>query len=169
VGEGTSAGPTRRELIRNAAVAGGAAWAAPVIIDSLASPAAAVTVGPCNYYVFSIRRDGNSQNCNVDNALVPASTCASTPSNNIGVCTSYVRQTSSATPVSISVSCTGGATATATFTINTAGCEFQGRASSLTCAAAPTLVAPLGTTTTTVTQSGIPQNGTWFAYLAIAC
>lgn len=38
--------PTRREIIRNAGIAGAVAWTAPAIIDSLASPAAAVTGCP---------------------------------------------------------------------------------------------------------------------------
>ena len=39
-------------MIKASAIAGAAAWTAPVIIDSLASPAAAGTPGPCvkNYY-----------------------------------------------------------------------------------------------------------------------
>ncbi len=47
-----SKGIDRRALIKGAAVAGAAAWTAPMIIDSLASPAAAGTPGPCvkNYY-----------------------------------------------------------------------------------------------------------------------
>src|SRR6185503_7235019 len=36
-------GLDRRSLIKRAAIVGGAAWTAPIIIDSLASPAAAAT------------------------------------------------------------------------------------------------------------------------------
>jgi hypothetical protein len=39
-----SEGVDRRTLIKGAAVAGAAAWTAPMIVDSLASPAAAVSV-----------------------------------------------------------------------------------------------------------------------------
>jgi hypothetical protein len=39
-------GMTRRDLIKASAIAGAAAWTAPVIIDSLASPAAAQTGQP---------------------------------------------------------------------------------------------------------------------------
>lgn len=42
-----SRGVGRRALIRGAAAAGMAAWTAPAIIDSLASPAAAATVSGC--------------------------------------------------------------------------------------------------------------------------
>ncbi len=38
-----SKGLSRREIIKASAVAGGAAWTAPTIIDSLASPAAAAS------------------------------------------------------------------------------------------------------------------------------
>ena len=41
----------RRTLIKASAAAGAAAWAAPVIIDSLASPAAAYTPGACGTIV----------------------------------------------------------------------------------------------------------------------
>jgi hypothetical protein len=170
-----SKGLSRRQMIRSAAVAGAAAWTAPVIIDSLSSPAAAVTVGPCNYYVFLIRRDGASANCNiVNNAPVPPSgtgSCASTPGNNIGVCTSYVRQTSASTPVTITLtSCTVSSdTATVVFSTTSPGCQFQGQAQTTLCDAAPTLTAPTGTTTTTVTRTGFLQNQIFFVYLAIAC
>jgi len=50
--EESAAGPARRAFIRNAALAGAAAWTAPVIIDSLASPAGALTLSGC--YRFSI-------------------------------------------------------------------------------------------------------------------
>lgn len=43
-----SRGPSRRDLIKGAAVAGVAAWTAPVIIDSLGSPAAAESLPPCH-------------------------------------------------------------------------------------------------------------------------
>jgi len=55
-------GLTRREMIRAAAVAGAAAWTAPVIIDSLASPAAAFTPPTgCFYFTF------NGGSCSFDN------------------------------------------------------------------------------------------------------
>jgi hypothetical protein len=56
-------GLTRREMIRNAAAAGAVAWTAPVIIDSLASPAAAATPGPgfpCSYASIVFTIDGGS-------------------------------------------------------------------------------------------------------------
>jgi hypothetical protein len=40
-------GLSRRQMIKASAAAGAAAWAAPVIVDSLASPAAAASFPPC--------------------------------------------------------------------------------------------------------------------------
>jgi len=45
-------GPSRRDLIKGAVIAGTLAWTAPVIIDSLASPAAATTVATGCYRAF---------------------------------------------------------------------------------------------------------------------
>src|SRR6476619_916238 len=41
-----SGGFNRRTMIKRAAAVGAVAWTAPVILDSMASPAAAVTCGP---------------------------------------------------------------------------------------------------------------------------
>ena len=43
----TERGLSRRKLIQRAAVVGAAAWSAPTIIDSVASPASALTLPPC--------------------------------------------------------------------------------------------------------------------------
>jgi hypothetical protein len=48
-------GIDRRTLIKRAAATGTIAWVAPVIIDSLASPAAALTCGTC--FIFQIDED----------------------------------------------------------------------------------------------------------------
>src|SRR3954453_7065604 len=46
-------GMDRRTMIKAAAIAGAGAWTAPVIIDSLMSPAAAFTAGPgCYRFVY---------------------------------------------------------------------------------------------------------------------
>ena len=52
-GEGSGDGDrlTRRELVRRAARVGAVAWTAPLIIDSLASPAAAATCAAGSFYV----------------------------------------------------------------------------------------------------------------------
>jgi hypothetical protein len=47
---GEREGISRRSLIKRAAATGAVAWAAPTIIDSIASPAGAITGGfPCSY------------------------------------------------------------------------------------------------------------------------
>src|SRR4051812_2077926 len=45
VEQGEGRGLSRRQMIKASAVAGAAAWTAPVIIDSLASPASALSAG----------------------------------------------------------------------------------------------------------------------------
>ncbi|MFA5885340.1 MAG: hypothetical protein WDA60_15925 [Acidimicrobiia bacterium] len=45
---------SRRDLIKKAAVAGTVAWATPMIVGSLASPAGALTPGPCTKYAVKI-------------------------------------------------------------------------------------------------------------------
>ena len=76
----TQAGLTRRQLIRMSAAAGVAAWTAPVILDSLASPAAAASGGfptGCSYglivftylkgtYIMKIQQ--GSASCSFDNS-----------------------------------------------------------------------------------------------------
>jgi hypothetical protein len=67
---GARSGLTRRQMIRASAVAGAAAWTAPMIVDSLASPAAAGS-GPCSTY-YAAKWDDVwtaepfSGNCNID-------------------------------------------------------------------------------------------------------
>jgi hypothetical protein len=59
-------GLSRRDLIRASALAGAAAWTAPVIIDSLASPAAAESVAsqrasvPCSWIYLVWTPDGGT-------------------------------------------------------------------------------------------------------------
>jgi hypothetical protein len=67
-------GLDRRTMIKRAAAAGAVAWTAPVIIDSLASPAAAFTAPTgCHFATFN-------SNCSPNNQ--------GTPCNNITGCTS---------------------------------------------------------------------------------
>lgn len=61
-------GLSRRDMIKASAAAGAAAWTAPVILDSLASPAAAATFTPpcgCHFVLF------NGGNCNPDQQGTP--------------------------------------------------------------------------------------------------
>lgn len=70
-------GMSRRELMRAAVATGVATWAAPVIIGSIASPAAALSPPHgCTFVVF------NGGSCNVDNQGTPCNTlpdCTSNP------------------------------------------------------------------------------------------
>jgi hypothetical protein len=56
------AGIDRRSLIRRSAAVGVGAWTAPVILGSLTSPAAAVTLEPgCQFLVFNNQCSTNNQ------------------------------------------------------------------------------------------------------------
>src|SRR3954469_24181021 len=59
---GERKGLSRRDMIKASAVAGAAAWTAPVIIDSLSSPAAAASGAlptGCSYALFVFYVNGN--------------------------------------------------------------------------------------------------------------
>lgn len=56
----SSRGLSRRDMIKGAAVAGAAAWTAPVIIDSLSSPAAAASCG--NRWYMKLASNGTCFN-----------------------------------------------------------------------------------------------------------
>ena len=159
----------RRTLIKRAAAVGAVAWTAPLILDSMASPAGAITNGPCDLYVFRMQRTGGSGACTATIATV--ATCA-TPTVSGTVCTSFTRQTSTTSPVNFTNtgSCTGGADQSVTFTINTAGRQFAGTfksaANTATCPATAALT-PTASTSVTLTQTGLASNGVWWAYLAV--
>jgi hypothetical protein len=68
-------------MIKRAAGAGAVAWTAPIIIDSLASPAAAATNGPCTLSVFQLNRTSSST-C----ALVSHTACTA---GTTGTCRNY--------------------------------------------------------------------------------
>jgi hypothetical protein len=64
VEQGSRDGLSRREMIKASAVAGAAAWTAPMIIDSLTSPAAAASGGAlptsCSYALIVFTFGGNT-------------------------------------------------------------------------------------------------------------
>ena len=67
---------TRRELVRRAAKVGAVVWTAPLIIDSLASPAAAATCPPGNYNVvyqgsLSVRSPASGTGCTASGTNLP--------------------------------------------------------------------------------------------------
>jgi hypothetical protein len=103
-------------MIKASAVAGAVAWTAPVIIDSLSSPAAAATIPPglcgCHFVVFNNQCSPDNQGtpCNMitgcaQNALV-ASCLVVTPSM-AGNC-----QSGSQVVISVSPACQPGCTIT---------------------------------------------------------
>ena len=69
MGDETNGGLDRRALIRRAAAVGVGAWTAPMIVDSVLSPAAAITGPPkgCTGMLF------NGGNCNLENQGTPCS------------------------------------------------------------------------------------------------
>jgi hypothetical protein len=104
----TPAGINRRELIKRAAAAGAIAWTAPVIVDSLASPAGALTLNEC--YRAQFDRDG-------------ASFVEVEPDNGAGcVPTTCWNNRTQFPPGFISIS--GSDLGDWTFTITTPGCIF---------------------------------------------
>jgi len=54
-------GLSRRDMIKRAAVVGAAAWTAPLVVESLTSPAGALTPGPCTKY--AVKLYGTSTTC----------------------------------------------------------------------------------------------------------
>lgn len=105
-------GLSRRQMIRASAVAGAAAWTAPVILDSLSSPAAAVTVGGCHSIAVAVG------SCTVT-ALDQTSTCVFPASYNSGSCPQEAAGGSLSTWCITASPCT--TTGAQTFTIG-AGC-----------------------------------------------
>jgi hypothetical protein len=84
-------GVDRRTLIKRAAATGAVAWTAPLIIDSLASPAAALTcTGACVRIQFPTDNAGPCSN----NSVAVTGTCTTTSPNcssstNVGAGVSY--------------------------------------------------------------------------------
>jgi hypothetical protein len=74
-------GISRRTLIRRAAATGAVAWAAPMIIESLASPAAAITgLTGCHTILFN-------SSCSTDNQGTPCNfTACSAPNAALAQC-----------------------------------------------------------------------------------
>lgn len=81
-------GVDRRTLIRRAAVVGAAAWTAPIVIDSLASPVGALT-GTCSYTQWDIETCGFDGFTNAQDCVPPAlADCTKVNTAPTGFCTS---------------------------------------------------------------------------------
>jgi hypothetical protein len=81
--EGNQRGMSRRQMIKAAGIAGAAAWTAPVILDSLSSPAAAATITGCFQMYTRLTSNAwdawtTTQPGNTGTACVPTGGC--TPS-----------------------------------------------------------------------------------------
>jgi hypothetical protein len=114
--EGGRRGIDRRTLIKRAAATGAVAWTAPLIIDSLASPAAALT---CTGACFRAQFPAETGLCNGPSVAV-SGPCNTTSANcsstvNIGAGTTYGALC--ITPPAGANTCT--ATSSPTFTLNT--------------------------------------------------
>jgi hypothetical protein len=73
---------SRRDLIKASALAGAGAWTAPLVIDSLSSPAAALSAGaslPCSWTYVFFNKPGDST---VYYTGISGNTCNSGSSNN---------------------------------------------------------------------------------------
>jgi len=134
-------GLSRRDMIKGAAVAGAAAWTAPMIIDSLSSPAAAGSCGNRYYLKLVARGTGTSQaegtcynagplcnNAGSSATTVPSGsntgTCTS-GGDYIWVCTGGTGHTTKGWPTSI-VDSNVGVDGTGTYTITLgSGCSFD--------------------------------------------
>lgn len=80
-GDTGKVGLSRRSMIRRAAAAGAIAWSAPVILDSLTSPAAAATACTGFCYRFGIQATASSKgNCDVNSPDLSAKPTACQPS-----------------------------------------------------------------------------------------
>jgi hypothetical protein len=77
---------TRRTLIRRAAIAGGAAWTAPVLVDSLASPAAAssCTSSTLNWNSITAGTGGTTKCSGSSSSTTPPCTTSSYTTPSVG-------------------------------------------------------------------------------------
>jgi hypothetical protein len=119
--EGGRRGIDRRTLIKRAAATGAVAWTAPLIIDSLASPAAALTcTGNCFLVQFGPAGAG-APNCNTTSQTVATGAglapCPSLGSSNCSSITSVAAGFTPANACLSSAACQAG-TATVTFTLD---------------------------------------------------
>jgi hypothetical protein len=124
-------GIDRRTLIKRAAATGAVAWTAPLIVDSLASPAAAITCsGNCAQIQFP---PDNTGACNTDSVAFSATCTLSSPScsstTTIGAGVSYgqvcMSPTTQCSTTDSPVTFTLDSTSTTCFTTTQASCPAQ--------------------------------------------
>jgi hypothetical protein len=152
--DGGRRGIDRRTLIKRAAATGAVAWTAPLIIDSLSSPAAALTcTGNCFLVQFGPAGAG-APNCNTTSQTVGTGTQAPCPNLSSSNCASTTSISAGFTPANLclsSAACQVG-TATVTFTLNTTSTTCF-TATQTTCVPTRRILAGQGKT---VTGPGVP-------------
>lgn len=167
----------RRTLIRRAAVAGAVAWTAPIVVESLASPAGALTPAGCSLYVFRLDRNGNSGNAQV---TLSADACATTVTGLASTCDGFTRITANGTApvgtVTFSASYDSGLDAFSfSFSESSPDCAVVGSAStsgtgtSTACAASIALAAASGNPLVMSVPATDVNNVRAWAYVAVSC
>jgi hypothetical protein len=153
--EGGRRGIDRRTLIKRAAATGAVAWTAPLIIDSLASPAAALTcTGSCFLIQFGPAGAG-APNCNTTSQAVGTGGQTPCPSLSSSNCSSTISVAAGFTPANAcltSAACQAN-TSPVTFTLNTTSASCFGITQGSCAAPRRILAAQAKTTTATGTQA----------------
>ena len=167
-------GLSRRTMIKRAAAAGAIAWTAPVILDSLSSPAAAVSVpAGCYGYVFFLSASGstctvtlvsggNNGGNNCSKITIPASGTCSTYTDALGTPEAAVVTAAGCTALA------GSLTGFPTFSIvGGYSCTFLQVGKNATCAT--TGASFSAASGTTATPSGTPSSASYYALVGIKC
>lgn len=169
----TNDGLSRRDMLKGAAAAGAAAWSAPVVLGSVASPAAAAS-GPCALYVYRVHAQANA--CGAY-ALMPTATCATPTSTTCASCSpcSAGTRTTVAAPANITFSgCSyvnQGTLTLGTATATGPGCTFVGFAAFTSCQGANAVALTPGSGSTTQnlgTLASVANNSDAYVYLLVS-
>ena len=183
-GQEVRAGVDRRTLITRAAALGAAAWTAPVILDSLASPAGALTPAGCSLYVITWTPTGSGSCDSAPRTIVGSGTCADPTSTTCVNCptgctngTVWTRATVAGTANPTITGCsqdTSGATGSITPGTATvaSGCRIIGwNFFVTTCPGATTVALNPGSGSTTQSLGGpyAGKNTAVYLYLLVEC
>jgi hypothetical protein len=125
----------RRALIKRAAAAGAVAWTAPVILDSLSSPAAAFSCGTC--FKFGILAVDSGQATPIDTYPARSYGAGTCLPNGDSTCSTVV-QNATASTYGVSFDATSG-----TFNVNTSNTvkvDIAGTGTSFGCSQNPTIL-----------------------------
>lgn len=161
----------RRTLIKGAAIAGAAAWTAPVIIDSLVSPAAASSAPGCYYYSYVWRLGTTaSSTCGFSN---DGANCQPTLSGATCSSTNWVN----GTPPTISASsCSYNGTNSVdpgTWSISGSTCKFVGYAvnvsSASSCPGSKTITGLANVSSVNLSATGAVDRDYVRVFLVVQC